>query len=46
MLILLVAIDGYFINDYSISDYCLFFYWWLLMVILLMTITCFSIGGY
>jgi hypothetical protein len=36
MVILLVAINGYFINDY----------WWLLMAILLMVISGYYIGGY
>jgi len=36
MIILLMAIGGYFINDYSINGY-----WWLLVAILLM-----AIGGY
>jgi hypothetical protein len=36
MTIMLVAINGYFIDDY----------WWLLMVVLLMAIGGYSIGGY
>ncbi len=36
MVILLVPIDGYFINDY----------WWILIVILLLPINGYSIGAY
>jgi len=36
MVILLMAIDGYFINGY----------WWLLLVIILMVISGYSIDGY
>ncbi len=49
MVILLVAIDGYFIRGYlliSIGGYWWLFYWWLLMAILLVAIDGYFIGGY
>jgi hypothetical protein len=41
VVILLIAIDGYFINDYW-----WLFYYWLLVAILLMGIDGYFIGGY
>ncbi len=41
MIILIMAISDYFINDYW-----LLFYYWLLVIILLMTIGCYFIIGY